>query len=393
MALEDAVVLSRCLERHGADGVDAALAAYASLRMARTRRVLVASRNNLAFFNEPDPVQMRARNGRFIGMQRLDPVGETGTGWLYVYDAATAAEALAPPRPPALRRPEARRAAELWRKALTVEDRAGLWRGERAGYEQFLLRECPPPEGVDVEPVTCNGVQALRVGRRDGPAVLHLHGGGFVLGSARAAVGIAARVAASVGGWTLVPDYRLAPEEPFPAALDDVLSAYRWLLERAGEIAVSGECAGGALALSLAVRLRDEGEQMPVALHAVSPFCDLTVTSESSGTTADPWFNRDVLRLYAASYLHDTDPRSSLVSPIYADLRELPPLLIHVAADEALRDDAVRLARAAEEAGVEARLRIVDDSVHSFVLVDFLPEANASLEEFAHILNAEPTRS
>src|SRR5262249_22661072 len=142
MALEDAVVLARCLERRGAGGVDAALTAYASLRMARTRRMLVASRNNLAFFNESDRVQMRARNGRFIGMQRLDPVGETGTGWLYVYDAATAAEAVAPPPPPARRRPEARRAAELWRSALTLEDRAGLWRGERAGYERFLLGEC-----------------------------------------------------------------------------------------------------------------------------------------------------------------------------------------------------------------------------------------------------------
>jgi len=134
-------------------------------------------------------------------------------------------------------------------------------------------------------------------------------------------------------------------------------------------------------------------EQLPVALHAVSPFCDLTVTSESSGTTADPWFNRDVLRLYAASYLHDADPHSPLVSPIYADLRELPPLLIHVAADEVLRDDAVRLARAAEAAGVDARLRIVDDSIHSFVLFDFLPEANASLKEFAELLNAAPARS
>src|SRR5205807_336740 len=147
---------------------------------------------------------------------------------------------------------------------------------------------------------------------------------------------------------------------------DDVLSAYRWRLAHAGETAVSGECAGGALAVSLAVRLRDEDAQLPVALHAVSPFCDLTVASESSGTTADPGFTRHVLGVYAASYLHDADPRSPLVSPISADLRELPPLLIHVAADEALRDDAVGLARAAEAAGVDARLRIVEDSIHSF---------------------------
>ena len=390
MALEDAVVLARCIERHG-DGA-AAFAEYAALRMARTRRMLVASRNNLAFFNEPDPAQMRARNGRFIGMQRLDPVGETGTGWLYEYDAATAAQA-PPPTPPPLLRPEARRAADLWRNALTLEDRAGLWRGERAGYDRFLRHVCPPPEDVEIEALACDGVAALRVvpsaGRADGPAVLHLHGGGFVLGSAQSSVAFAARIADAVGGWTLVPDYRLAPESPFPAALDDACAAYRWLLGHGpGEIALSGECAGGALAVSLAVRLRDEGTRPPLAIHAVSPFCDLTVSSPSTRTGSDPWFNRDVLRLYAASYLHDADPLSPLVSPAHADLRGLPPLLIHVAADEALLDDAVSLARAAEDAGVDVTLRIVEDSVHSFVLFDFLPEVDEALAGFAALVGA-----
>jgi 2-polyprenyl-6-methoxyphenol hydroxylase-like FAD-dependent oxidoreductase/acetyl esterase/lipase len=395
MALEDAVVLARCIERHG-DGA-AAFADYASLRMARTRRMLVASRNNLAFFNEPDPAQMRGRNGRFVGMQRLDPVGETGTGWLYEYDAATAAQAAPPSAPPTLRRSEARRAADLWRNALTLEDRAGLWRGERAGYDRFLRLVCPPPEGVEVEALACDGVAALGVvpaaGRADGPAVLHVHGGGFVLGSAQSSVGLAARVAAAIGGWTLVPDYRLAPENPFPAALDDVHTAYRWLVEQGtGAVALSGECAGGALAVSLAVRLRDEGAPPPVAIQAVSPLCDLTVSSASTRTGSDPWFNRDVLRLYAASYLHDAEPLSPLVSPVHADLRELPPLLIHAAAGEALLDDAVALARAAEDAGVDVTLRTVADSVHSFVLFDFLPEAHEALAEFAAIVGAASAR-
>jgi salicylate hydroxylase len=395
MALEDAVVLARCIERH-ADGA-AAFADYASLRMTRTRRMLVSSRNNLAFFNEPDPAQMRGRNGRFIGMQRLDPVGETGTGWLYEYDAATAAQAAPAPVPVPLRRPAARRAADLWRNALTLEDRAGLWRGERAGYDRFLRLVCPSPEDVEVEPLACEGVAALRIvppaGRADGPVVLHLHGGGFVLGSARSSIALAARLAAAVGGWTLVPDYRLAPENPFPVPLDDVHTAYRWLLEQsAGEIALSGECAGGALAVSLAVRLRDEGTPLPVAIHAVSPFCDLTVSSASTTTGSDPWFNRDILRLYAASYLHDAEPLSPLVSPVHADLRELPPLLIHVAADEALLDDAVALARTAEEAGVDVRLRTVADSVHSFVLFEFLPEADEALAAFSALVSAASAR-
>jgi salicylate hydroxylase len=266
-----------------------------------------------------------------------------------------------------------------------------VWRGERAGYERFLLHVSPSPEGVEIEALACDGVAALRVlppdARADGTAVLYLHGGGFVLGSARAAVSVAARIAARVGGPVLVPDYRLAPENPFPAALDDVFTAYRWLLAQgSGEIALSGDCAGGALAVSLAVRLRDEGEQLPVAVHAVSPLCDLTVSSASAGEAADPWFNRDILRLYAASYLHQADPLSPLVSPVHADLRGLPRLLVHVAADEALRDDAVALARTADAAGVETTLRIVDDSVHSFVLFDFLPEANEALDELAMLI-------
>jgi salicylate hydroxylase len=387
MALEDAVVLALCLERHGVDG----LAEYARLRMARTRRMLVASRNNLAFFNEPDPLQMRARNGRVQGLARLDPAGETGTGWLYEYDAATALDTPPPAasaRP--FRRPEAERAAGLWRSALTLEHRARLWRGEREGYEEFLLRVCPPPASLAVEEVSCDGVPGLLVaqpGAVDGPAVLHLHGGGYVVGSARGSVELAARLAASLGGPALTIDYRLAPEHPYPAALEDALCAYRWLAGRADEIVVSGECAGGALAVSLGVALCDAGNRLPVAIHAVSPFCDLTVTNGSieANEASDPWLNKPLLRLAAASYLHDADPLTPLVSPAHADLRGLPPLLLHAAAEEVLLDDALALARAAEDAGVDVRLRVVDDSVHSFVLFGFLPEAAEALAELAQI--------
>ena len=353
MALEDAVVLARCLERRRSEGVAGALTEYAALRMARTRRMLIASRNNLAYFNESDPVQIRARNGRFQGMQRLDPVGETTTGWLYSYDAASAvaepAKSVAAHAEP-FHRPEARRAADLWRTALALEDRAKLWRGERAGYERFCLREFDAPDTLSIEELSCNGVPALRIvplgaGNGDGPAVFHLHGGGFVLGSARASAELAGRLAARVGGWALSVDYRLAPEHPYPAALDDVVSAYRWLVEETdAEIVVSGECAGGGLAVSLALALRDGGERLPAMIHAVSPFCDLTVSSASVGAAGgrDPWLERDFLRVLAASYLHDADPTSPLVSPVYADLSGLPPLLIHAAADEALLDDARR---------------------------------------------------
>jgi salicylate hydroxylase len=219
--------------------------------------------------------------------------------------------------------------------------------------------------------------------------VLHLHGGGYAMGSAELAAPLAGRLAAAAGGWALVPDYRLAPEHPFPAALDDVLAAYRWLAREhpRAPIVVSGECAGGGLALSLALALRDAGDpgiRMPAGIHLVSPFCDLAVSAEQLGDAAtDPWFNRIALIQLAACYLHDTDPGQALVSPAGADLSGLPPLLVQAAEPEALFPSARRLADQARAAGVPVTFRPVADSVHSFVLFDFLPETDQALAEFA----------
>jgi salicylate hydroxylase len=395
-ALEDSVTLAACLRRAGGPaGVPAALAEFAARRQARTAAMLGAARMNLGMFNEPDPVQQRARDGRLQGMLRMDPVGETMFGWLYGHDAIGAAEAPLSSRngtPVPMGRPEAERAAELWRGAHTLEDRSRLWVGEREGYERFLARTFPWPDGVTAEERSCDGVAALQVSPPGeepggGTVVLHLHGGGYTMGSARGAVELASRLARAAGGWALVPDYRLAPEHAFPAGLEDALTAYRWLLrEHAPErVIVSGEDAGGGLAVALAVALRDAGEPLPAALHVVSPFCDLTVTSERANRMPgpDPWLNRDRLRLLAASYVHTADPAAPLISPVHADLRGLPPMLVQAAADEALADDAVALARAAGDAGVDVTLELVPDSVHSFVLFDFLPEAGAALEQLA----------
>jgi salicylate hydroxylase len=395
MAVEDAVTLAACLRRAGGpSGVPAALAEYAARRQPRTAGMLIAARNNFEMFNEPDPVQMRARDGRLRGLLRTDPVGETTFGWLYGYDALAAAQApLAPAAaaPPARRRPAARDAYRRWSEAVTLEDRARLWLGERAGYERFLATVCPAPAHVRAAEVEAGGVPALRVAaseRADGTTVvLHLHGGGYSMGSARGAVALAARLAAAVGGWALVPDYRLAPEHPFPAALDDALAAHRWLARAhpQARVVVSGECAGGGLAIALAVRLRDAGEPLPAALHVVSPFCDLTLSSASANAlpSPDPWLHRDRLRFLAASYIHEQDPAAPLISPLFADLRGLPPLLVQAAADEGLRDDATRLATAAQDAGVDVSLELVPDSVHSFVLFEQLPETEVALRQFA----------
>ena len=138
-----------------------------------------------------------------------------------------------------MRRPQARRACDLWRTALTGEHRAAGWLGERRGYAQFLRGRLHPagpsgPSGPSVS-ISCDGTPALQVGRPlpdDAPVVLHLHGGGYSMGSAELAAPLAGRLAEAVGGWSLVPDYRLAPEYPFPAALHDVVAVYQWLARR-----------------------------------------------------------------------------------------------------------------------------------------------------------------
>jgi salicylate hydroxylase len=406
MALEDAVMLAACLRRAGAGNEQAALREYVDRRKARTTRMLESSRVNLRNSQTSDPAQVRARNGYVRGLRRLSPIGPPMQEWLLAHDPVAAADQspeefarnLVVPGNP-MRRPESRRAFDRWRAALTSEHRAAGWLGEREGYAEFVRGTLPadnvggPAVGVD-----CDGIPALRVGTpaRDSspsnsraPVVLHLHGGGYVMGSAELAAPLAGRLAAAAGGWALVPDYRLAPEHPFPAALDDVLAAYRWLAREYPQapIVVSGECAGGGLALSLALALRDAGgpaTRMPAGIHLVSPFCDLAVSAEQLGDAAtDPWFNRIALIQLAACYIHNTDPAQPLVSPARADLSGLPPLLVQAAEPEALFPSARRLADQARAAGVPVTFSPAVDSVHSFVLFDFLPETDQALAEFA----------
>jgi salicylate hydroxylase len=369
--------------------------------------MLESSRVNLRNSQTSDPVQVRARNGYLRGLRRLSPIGPPMQEWLLAHDPVAAARQspdefarnLAVPANPR-RRPASRRAFDLWRAALTGEDRAAGWLGERQGYAKFARGELYPAGGsVPNSVLSCDGTPARQVGRPPrtsaradsrAPVVLHLHGGGYVMGSAELSLPLAARLATAVSGWSLVPDYRLAPEHPFPAALDDVRAAYRWLAREypRAPILLSGECAGGGLALSLALALRDSGGQtsrMPAGIHVVSPFCDLTPSADHLGTAseADPWFNRVTLIQLAACYVQGSDPDGPLVSPLRADLSGLPPLLIQAAEPEALFPGAVQLAARAREAGVSVTFRPVADSVHSFVLFDFLPETDSAIAEFA----------
>jgi salicylate hydroxylase len=389
LAVEDAVALAEALRAN--HDVPDALQDFGARRAPRAEQVLVRSQVNLLQYRQSDPVQARARNGRIRGLKQLDPRAESSSGWLYGYDATV--RELDTARAQVARWSEpARRAHERWRTVFTVEDRAASWLGERAAYERFLIANSPGVDGQRVEEVDCAGVAALRVvppGGESGPAILHLHGGGYVMGSARASAGYAGRLAAAIGGWALVPDYRLAPEHPYPAALEDVVAAYRWLLDCGGAPrCVSGECAGGGLAVALAVALPAFKAPHPGSLHLLSPFSDLEVPGPGPVAPLDPWYSRAMLLGLAASYVQDADPHVGLVSSIKADLRGLPPMHIEVAGEEALHASAVLLAKRARAAGVRVELQVVPDTVHAFALFPDLPEADAALARFAALAAA-----
>lgn len=394
MALEDAVTVAHCLAKYGRDRIAQALAEYASRRRTRTARIHELARANERWMHLRDPVLLAARKGRFQGMSRLDPVGAISIGWMFGFDPIKALDEPSAGDAEAgrlggsmLKRPVANRAAEMWRSALTLEERAGGWLGERAGYERFAAEAFPP----EVEPAhqDLGGIPSLRIGSGNAgrTTILFFHGGGFCLGSARASSAFLERLATSVDGTAFAPDYALSPERGFPAAVEDAAKAYRALLAMGVEprhIRLAGMDAGACLALSLAVSLRDAGEPLPAMLYFVSPLVDLTLSSPgmTENQKTDAWLNRASLTLMAASYIHDADPQDPRVSPIRAELAGLPPTLIQAASGEILADDASRLAAMLRAAGVDVRLTLKEDTVHGYPLFDFLPEAAEAVEEF-----------
>lgn len=243
-----------------------------------------------------------------------------------------------------------------------------------------LGADYPLPPDVRVEPVDAGGVAAewtRTPGAEEARVILFLHGGGYVSGSLashRHAVALAGREARAR---TLALAYRLAPEHPFPAALEDALAGYRYLLDAGvapGRIALSGESAGGGLALAAAQALREAGMPLPGCLWLASPWTDLALTGASLETKAavDPLIGRAYLAELAALYLAGADPRGPLVSPLYADLAGLPPMLVQVGSAETLLDDAVGIAGRAGAADVPVRLQIWPHMIHAWHL--FHPE-------------------
>ena len=257
--------------------------------------------------------------------------------------------------------------------------------------EKFRVMERlvpPPPRGTETERVDAGGVPADSITR---PASLHnrdvlyLHGGGYRVGSPVTYRHFTWRMADAACARVLIIDYRLAPEHPFPAALDDALAAYRWLLRQdPKEIVVMGDSAGGGLTLALLMKLRDEGLRLPDAAVALSPWTDLALTGASleENATADPMINAVDLPQAAADYLAGTDPRNPYVSPIYGDPTGLPPVLIQVGGDEILRDDADRMAGKLRAANPQSELQVWPLMPHVWqAYAPVMPEARRAIAE------------
>jgi len=218
-------------------------------------------------------------------------------------------------------------------------------------------------------------------------AVLYLHGGGYVVGSPNTHRDLAARVGRAANARVLLIDYRLAPEHPHPAAVDDAVAAYRWLLAEgvaADRLAIAGDSAGGGLTIATLVALRDLGVPLPACGVCFSPWVDLEATGESARTNLDdPMLNRSLLLHFARYYLGGgtIDPRTPLASPLHAEVHGLPPLLIQASRDEVLLDDATRIAEKARRAGVECELDLSDEVPHVWqIFASILPEGQQALD-------------
>jgi monoterpene epsilon-lactone hydrolase len=254
----------------------------------------------------------------------------------------------------------------------------------------------PVPADAVTDHFEAYGVPCLAVsapGTRSDRVLMLVHGGGTCLGSADDYGEFGYRLSKAADCRVVVPDYRLAPEHPFPAALDDCVTVYRWIVDQdhVHGVGVFGESAGGGIALSVTVRVRDEGVRPPDALVLVSPLVDLAAEGASATERAhlDPLPIAIMIKRMGGAYLAGRDPkRTPLASPLYADLNDLPPLLLLVGEREGLYDDAARLAEKVRAAGGDVELEVGEGQLHIFPVFDFLPEARAATDRIGSFLDA-----
>ena len=260
--------------------------------------------------------------------------------------------------------------------------------GSREQYEKFVS-QFPVDADMTVERVNAGGVAGEWVsvpGVSKDRVVVWLHGGGYVIGSTRTHRELSGRLSRATGARVLCLDYRLSPENPFPAPVEDAMMAYRWLLSNGTEpkkIMFGGESAGGGLTVSALVALRYVGEPLPAGGVCMSSWADLAHTGNSikANAAVDPSLTLAGLNAFAQSYLGDRDRRAPLASPLYADLRELPPLLVMVGSVEIILDDSIRLVERAKAAGVDATLEVWEDMPHNWhTYAAILPEGQKAID-------------
>ena len=290
------------------------------------------------------------------------------------------------------------RGARMWQNVADLTEKDASVDEMREAYEGLHAEFSPPPE-VSIRPVTAGGVSSLVVSPPDtgSISVMYLHGGGFMVGSAFGYRHLAGALAMATGRGVLVPDFRLAPEHPFPAPLDDALAAYRWMLERSdpGRIVIAGDSAGGGLAVSTLLACRRDGLPQPAGSVLMCPGVDLTGTVVKRRPDDPEPVPSDLVRQFVDAFLAGHPADDPLVSPLLADMSDLPPLLIQAATGDPYSPESQALAAHAREHGVDARLELYPVSTHVFqVFWSFLPEASEALESagrfVAEVCTGEP---
>jgi len=254
----------------------------------------------------------------------------------------------------------------------------------------------PPPADVELESVDAGGVPAewtTAPGADPTRAIVYLHGGGYTIGSIQSHRPLVAKLSRATGARVLNVDYRLGPEHPFPAAVEDAVAAYRFVLASGGvpaRTAIAGDSAGGGLTAACLVALRDAGAPLPAAAVCISPWLDLSFGGDSirSKVDVDPLVDRTSLQRMADAYLGGSDPRAPTASPLFADLTGLPPLLVHVGSREILLDDSTRFAKRARSAGVDVELEVWEGMIHVWhSFADLLPEGREAIERIGDYLS------
>jgi acetyl esterase/lipase len=266
----------------------------------------------------------------------------------------------------------------------------------RAGleYRSTLL---PPAKGVEIHSATIDGISCewhVPDGCADAPVIYYLHGGIYIMGSPATHRRLISFIAKESGMRAVVPDYRLAPENRFPAALEDSLKAYRRLLLDGldpSSIAIGGDSAGGNLTVATLLALRDTAESLPAACFLLSPWLDMTNDGESRKTRAglDPWFDPKHVPASAARMFADSELRNPLVSPVFADASNLPPTLIQVGDLEILLSDSTSLAENIRRAGGEVELQVWPEMWHIFqFFIGQMPESKRAIDDIARFLRS-----